>query len=374
MGKVRVCINGMTENEQVRGPVRYIYEIVNNMPHGELDLYLIAGSWQKQVYGPLEKRIKVFYYDINRSKVFRAIFFIIFVPWFLRKNKIEVYHIPDTNPLPLFRNNTRIVSTIHDCAEFVVPIRFSAIQSFYRRLISHIQAKYSDLIITVSNSSKSDIIKYHSIENEKIKVVYNGVSVIRERDSGDGSDIGISKPNKYILYVGVIEKVKNVELLVKAYAKLPNNVKSDVSLVLVGRKGNAYKDVQAIVDSEGLQSDVIIYGYLNDNQLANMYKDALLFVYVSEYEGFGLPILESMALGVPVLTSNKSSMKEIAGNAAILAETNVDDIKNKMQLLLGNEKMREEYKNRGFKLIDKFEWKKASKETCDIYKQLLAIN
>ena len=255
-----------------------------------------------------------------------------------------------------------------------MPIRFSAIQSFYRRLISHIQAKYSDLIITVSNSSKSDIIKYHSIENEKIKVVYNGVSVIRERDSGDGSDIGISKPNKYILYVGVIEKVKNVELLVKAYAKLPNNVKSDVSLVLVGRKGNAYKDVQAIVDSEGLQSDVIIYGYLNDNQLANMYKDALLFVYVSEYEGFGLPILESMALGVPVLTSNKSSMKEIAGNAAILAETNVDDIKNKMQLLLGNEKMREEYKNRGFKLIDKFEWKKASKETCDIYKQLLAIN
>ena len=153
MSKLRICVNGMTENNQIRGPVRYIYEIVANMSVDKFDIFLIAGEWQKDIYGPLENKVKVLYYDINRSKVSRALFFMFYMPWFLNSSKIDLYHIPDTNPLPIFRGETKIISTIHDCAEYVVPHRFSRSQAFFRRVISRVQAKLSDSIITDSQSS-----------------------------------------------------------------------------------------------------------------------------------------------------------------------------------------------------------------------------
>ena len=373
---MRVCINGIAENKGIRGPIRYIYELVDHINEGEFTIFLLAGEWQRDIYRELENKVNVIYVDIKTGKVARALYLMFFVQKLLKKLEIDVYHLPDTNPLPVIRKNIHIVSTIHDCAEYVVPNRFSFIQSLYRRLISRYQAKHSDLIITVSNSSKNDIVKYHGVAEEKVKVIYNGVSILKQGDRGEISSDGaaISKPQKYILYVGVIEKAKNVELLVKSYAELPEELRSEVALVLVGRKGNAYDEVVATIEKKCLQLNVVIHGYLSDKQLAQIYKNALIFAYVSEYEGFGLPVLESMALGIPVLTSNKSSMKEIAENAAILAETNVDDIRTKMQKLLVSEKLRKECINSGFNLIKKFDWKKTSIETCGVYRSLRDTN
>jgi glycosyltransferase involved in cell wall biosynthesis len=337
-----------------------------------MEVFLLAGEWQRDIYKDLENKAIVVYVDINSGKVARAVYFIFSVHKLLKKYEIDIYHLPDTNPLPLTRKHFKIVSTIHDCAEFVVPNRFSLIQSFYRRLISRFQAIYSDLIITVSNSSKQDIVRYHGVDESKVKVIYNGVSKFKMKISeNSSSSFVVNKPVKYILYVGVLEKAKNVELLAKAYAELPENLRSDVSLVFVGRKGNAYKKVAAIVEKECLHSNVVFYGYLSDEQLIDIYKNALIFAYVSEYEGFGLPILESMALGVPVLTSNKSSMKEIAEDAAMLVETNVEDIRGKMNLLITNAELRNEYVVKGFELIKKFDWGEASIKTYNVYEALV---
>ncbi|MFK5913739.1 MAG: glycosyltransferase family 1 protein [Woeseiaceae bacterium] len=364
MSKMRVCINGMTENDQIRGPVRYVYEIAANLPTSKYEVYLIAGSWQKNIYVELESKINVRYYNVNRSKISRALFFMFYMPWFMHKYSIDVYHIPDTNPIPIFKGKTKIISTIHDCAEYVVPQRFSYVQAFYRRVISWSQAKLSDSIITVSHSSKDDIFKYLNVAYAKINVIYNGITKLTNDVSTSDADVS------YILYVGVLEKEKNVERLVEAYALLDESIRCDTKLYLVGRKGNAFKEIQYMVDKYSLSEDVFIYGYVDDKELERLYKNAMIFAYLSEYEGFGLPILEAMQYGIPVLTTNNSSLKEIAGNAALLTDTCVDQIKNNLSLLLEDENKRDYFSHQGMCKAKEYSWEVAAINTGLQYEHL----
>ena len=364
MSKMRICVNGMTENNQIRGPVRYIYEIVANMPVDKFDIFLIAGKWQKDIYGPLEKKVKVVYFDINRSKVSRALFFMFYMPWFLKLSKIDLYHIPDTNPIPIVKGRVQIVSTVHDCAEYVVPHRFSYIQSFYRRVISRLQVKFSDIVITVSHSSKDDILKYHNLLQNKVVVIYNGVTKIID------DKIELEGAATYILYVGVLEREKNVEKLVEAFALLDKGLKQNLKLYLVGRKGNGYEEVQQIINKYSLFEKVVLFGYVDDRELKRLYTNALIFAYLSEYEGFGLPVLEAMQYGVPVITTNKSSLKEVAGNAALLTDTTIDEIKNNLTLLLMDKEKRQYYSRLGIDKAKEYSWQKAASDTGELYSSL----
>lgn len=367
MRTVKVCINGMTENEQIRGPVRYIYEIVANMPHDNYEVVLIAGSWQKDIYRDLESKVSVHYYDINRSKVGRALFFMLYMPWVLNRLRVDVYHIPDTNPLPIMRFGAKIISTIHDCAEYVVPHRFSRFQSLYRRIISAIQAKYSDLIITVSKSSMRDICKYLPVDESKVRVIYNGITSFEN----NARQVKESGSEGYILYVGVLEKEKNVDKLLLAYAALPRALRDGLKVYLVGRKGNDYENIQSVINSHGLQDDVCIHGYVSDNELDGLYRSATVFAYLSEYEGFGLPILEAMQYGIPVLTTNKSSLNEIAGDAALKTDTSVEAIAKSLSRLLSSDELREKYVALGLEKCKKFTWIKAAEETATLYEQMV---
>lgn len=371
MAKTRVCLNVMSENDQIRGPVRYIYEIIANMPTSDFDMYLVAGKWQKNIFASLEEKVNVIYFDINRNKVYRSIFLMLYMAWFIIKNKIDIYHIPDTNPVPIFRNKTKVISTIHDCAEFVVPERFSPIQAIYRKIISRVQAKLSDVIITISLSSKKDIVKYHHVSEKKVNVIYCGIKKFPEKLEHDNISI---ESESYVLYVGVLEKEKNVDRLVNAFLQLKENERKGIKLYLVGRKGNGYKDIEDILRKYPSKNIVKIFGYVDDVELHKIYENALLFVYMSEYEGFGLPVLEAMQYGIPVMTTNKTSLKEIAGDAALLSDTTVIEIKNNLSMLLGDEKLREEYRERGNRKVLEFSWEKAAIETKEIYKQIMHHN
>ena len=372
MSKHRVCINGMTENEQIRGPVRYIYEIASNMPTSNFDVYLVAGVWQKSIYESLENKVTVIYFDINRSKISRALFCFLYMPFLLSKYEINIYHIPDTNPFPLFKFNTKVISTIHDCAEYIIPHRFSVVQAFYRKVISRIQAKLSDSIITVSESSSNDIMKYHNIAKNKISMIYNGITKLVS-EKVESPDCAVLSDNdfSYILYVGVLEKEKNVERLVEAFSILDESVRKNTKLYLVGKKGNAYQDIIDVIEKYSIQNDVVVFGYVDDKELKSLYENALIFAYLSEYEGFGLPILEAMQYGIPVLTSNKSSLKEIAGDAALLSETSVAEIKNNLSLLLVDEQARINFSHKGLSKTKEFSWLKAAEDTELLYCDLI---
>ena len=367
--KIRVCINGITENSEIRGPVRYIYELAAHLDVDSFEIILIAGEWQRQIYCSLEDRITVRYLDIGRSKVSRAMFFAFSMPKLLRSMKIDVYHIPDTNPLPIARCGARIVSTIHDSAEFVVPFRFSWYQALYRRVISKLQGRGSNAVLTVSESSRRDLIKYLGIAPGLVTVTHLGVTPLANCDTPhliDSDDLH----SKYILYVGVLENAKNVDRLVEAYAMLAPELRPQFSLYLVGRKANGYPKIRQLIEQHGIGDNVRIFGYIDDHKLNQLYADACIFAYLSEYEGFGLPILEAMRFGLPVLAANKTSLPEVAGEAALLVDTSISSITHGLDTLIRDSHLRAELARKGLERAAIFRWEKTARETENVYQEV----
>jgi glycosyltransferase involved in cell wall biosynthesis len=372
--KPRICINGITENSEIRGPVRYIYELAAHLDTSRFEVILIASDWQRTVYGPLEQRISIHYVPISRGRVRRAWFFFWSMPRLLRSMRIDVYHIPDTNPLPILRGRTRVVSTIHDSAEYLAPFRFSWYQAAYRRVISKLQAHGSDAVITVSESSKRDLVKYLRVAPEVITVTHLGVTPLTEQLAAVPIADNGNPTTQYILYVGVIENVKNVDRLVEAYALLAPDLRQTVSLYLVGRKSNAFAKVTELIRQHGIGGQVRIFGYISEDELHQLYRGASIVAYLSEYEGFGLPILEAMRFGIPVLASNRSSIPEVAGTAALLVDTDIANITRGLDTLLRDSTLREELATRGLQRAATFRWEWTARATERVYDQVVSLH
>lgn len=199
--QIKLCVNVMTENSEIRGPNRYTYELIRHLDTSLFNVTLIAGIWQREVYRELENRVRVLYFDINRGKLYRALFFIFAMPCILRKHSIDVFHLPATNPLPLLSIGTKIVSTIHDTAEFIVPVRFGRLQSLYRICVELIQAHCSDGLITVSHSSKADLVKYLRVKPERIEVIHNGATALDANAMVEGLGLHIHTNYLYCMSV-----------------------------------------------------------------------------------------------------------------------------------------------------------------------------
>jgi glycosyltransferase involved in cell wall biosynthesis len=370
--RIRLCVNGMADNSQIRGPVRYIYELVRRIDRRCFDVTLIAGIWQKEVYCELESNIRILYFDVNRGKWARALFFVFGIPRILKEQSIDVYHVPDTKPLPLFFSGVKVVSTIHDAAEFVVPFRFGRLQSLYRSVVERIQARRSNGLITVSYSSRADLVKYLGLRAERIEVIHIGATPLETDDVATGPKFrhpGILS----VLYVGVLENGKNVDRLVAAFGSLPPDIRNRSRLYLAGRKGNAFPAICEIVERFGIQSQVEMLGYVDDQTLAALYRDTSVFAYVSEYEGFGLPVVEAMLRGLPVLTSNRSSLPEVAGSAALIVKTDVESICAGLARLLTDESLRSELSRKGPARAAEFDWAKTARKTEEVYRKVLGL-
>ena len=176
-------------------------------------------------------------------------------------------------------------------------------------------------------------------------------------------------PQKYILYLGTIEPRKNIERIVKAFKKYKKEVSDDLKLVIVGKKGWKYDNIMKLIES--METDIIITGYIDEDDKIPIYKLAQIFVFPSLYEGFGMPILEAMAAGTPVITSNISSMPEVAGEAGILVDPfNEDEIFEAYRKILSDKELRREMIQKGLEQAKKFEWKKSVEILEKIYEKM----
>lgn len=230
--------------------------------------------------------------------------------------------------------------------------------------------KYSVLnskkVITISQSSKNDIIKYYKVPEEKVQVVHLGLKEIKmENSSSTLSDFGIT--GKYILFVGTIQPRKNISRLIQAFSILPDDLKKEYQLVIVGKKGWLYEDILKTPSMYGVDDKTLFLDYVTDKDLPTFYKNAEIFVLPSLYEGFGLPVLEAMRYGCPVLTSNVSSLPEAGGEAALYFNPeSVDNIEEMLEKVLKDEKLRKKMKEKGFSHYKKFTWDKAAKEVLRV--------
>lgn len=261
--------------------------------------------------------VRIIKHNIKDSKTLR-IFYEQFV--FPFKFKSDILFSPSV-AIPIFlRFSAKIyITTIHDVVPFVFK-KYGRFQQFYVETITKLSAIASDKIITVSENSKKDLKKYLNVSKDKIIVVYNTIipSLIHEKK--------LDKKEKFFITVSTVQPGKNLLRLIEAFERFSQTEK-DYKLIIVGNLGWQYEDIMILIDKLKLNDKVQFSGYLTDNDLENLYRRAKALLYVSLYEGFGIPPLEAMNYNCPVVVSNVSSIPEVVGEVGIYVDPyNVEDI------------------------------------------------
>jgi alpha-1,3-rhamnosyl/mannosyltransferase len=233
----------------------------------------------------------------------------------------------------------------------------------------------ADRIIADSEYTKADILRFYSISEETVDVVHLGVEEQRRpKEPSETKAVldryGIRSP--YLLHVGRVEKKKNLSRSLEAFARIKKSLANPIQIVLAGTAGPGGEEVFQAIERFGLKGDVQLVGYARQEDLPHLYAGATLFLFPSLYEGFGMPILEAMASGTPVLTSNVTSLPEVAGDAAVQVDPyDVESIATGMLRLLETPSLREQYIQKGFERIKEFTWEKTARETLAVYRKTL---
>jgi glycosyltransferase involved in cell wall biosynthesis len=268
------------------------------------------------------------------------------------------------------------VVTIHDMTLYITP-RFHRLKKLVldRTLLPHV-ARRAAGIITVSNSARDDIVRYLRVPREKVRVVMNAVSPVF-RPVTDPAHLtsvltryGINVP--YVLYVGTIEPRKNIARLVQAFARLKRSGLPH-KLVLVGQPGWHFQPIYAEIERQGISRDVVLTGYVPEQALPALYSGAECMAFPSLYEGFGMPVLEAMACGTPVVTSHSSSLAEVAGDAALLVDPHsVEQIADALAHIHDDPQLAGDLVTRGLERASRFTWENAARATLDLYDSVLS--
>lgn len=263
------------------------------------------------------------------------------------------------------------IITFHDLSFAYYPEFFSFSRNIWHKLMRpKKQAQEADAIISVSESTKEDLIDLYKINPDKIKVIYPGVG--EEFKKLDLSKIYKIKekynlPEKFILYFGTIEPRKNIDGIIKSFDLLKENLKSDIKLVIAGSPGWLYKNVFRTAKESKFKKDIIFTGFIEKEDKPSLYNLASLFVYPSYFEGFGFPPLEAMACGVPTIVSNCTSLPEVAGEGALLVNPyNINEIFIAMKEVLTSKKLSDDLINGGLNQSKKFSWDSCARETLKI--------
>lgn len=301
-----------------------------------------------------------------------------------REHLLMAYHYKRER-LDIIHNPKSAISLLKPCKTVVtifdlIPITNPETEKWMARIYWKVQipaaARHADFVITSSEFAKREIIRRYGTPEDRIKVIpiaYN--NHCRPLNPGQEADEVRRKysiPDRYILYVGTIQPRKNIDMLVKAYSKLVKTKGVTHKLVITGRKGWLYGPLFELIKSEGLEQNVIFTGFVSDEELPYIYNGAELFVYLSLFEGFGIPPLEAMACGVPVICSDATSLPEVVGDAGILVNPmDQEGVEKAILSVLESPSLSLEMRERGFLQARKYSWERTAIETLRVYKKLL---
>ena len=293
----------------------------------------------------------------------------------LYKENIDIFFSPN-HKFPIFSPIKSII-TVHDLYPFLIndfdPLPKILLMPYYYKFMFH----NADFIITVSEYTKKMMLEQSNLDSNKIKVIYNCVGEefkILEKKECLKKLVrlyGIDKD--FILYVGNLKPHKNLKRLIEAYYLLSPNLRSKFELVIIAKKDTFFPALYKMVKDNNLEKDVIFTDFVRDDELAYFYNAATAYISVSLHEGFGLPFVEAMACGTPVISANVSASPEIVGDAAILLDPlDIKQISRAMQMMLTDEQLRKELSKKGLERAKIFSVKSSSEQLLRIFKELIA--
>lgn len=360
---MNIVINAVFMHKKPRGVGRVSNNILKKIAEKDKvnQYYICYGKWQE--YDFLNIKNDNFHFvelDIPSNAFIRNFYLAFVLPFKILKYKPSVYHLMDTSPLYLKTCPT--ISTIHDLAEFTVPDKYNRIKCFLRKIYVKRQAKNSDLVLTVSNYTRNELIDRFKLDENRVRVIYNFFEAPRNCFPD------ANKPYKnYFLMVGELERTKNVGMVVEAFSNINDLFEEDFKLIIVGKPGNDYNNILKKINLCSAKDFIELRNYISDSELFDLYNNAFALIFASLFEGFGLPILEAMSFGVPVISSNVTSMPEVAGKAGLMFNPyQPEQLEDCMLSLYKNPDRRKKMIQQGYAQIERF-------KPDEIIQQLLKI-
>ncbi len=288
------------------------------------------------------------------------------LPSWLSRRTYDVVHFPDYQ-LPIVRRVRHSVITVHDLVAFKYPQMFPKSQSLVKRELMSRSVKMADGIIVPSKATARDLQDILRVPPEKIAVIPHGV---RPASCGRASQ---RRERPYFLAVGTIEPRKNFEGVIQAFAQFVHETRlaGEVELVVVGKKGWLYQPVLDAPARWHVKNAVSLLEYVPEDLLRSLYQHSLALVYPSFYEGFGLPVLEAMAYGTPVIASDRGALAEVCANAALIVDpTDIDQLAQSMMKIWQDPQLRKSLSQRGRQRAQQYTWDRTVDLTREVYSQV----
>lgn len=353
-GKTAVVVNARFLTQHMTGVQRFASEISLRLKEMLPHLKFLAPK--NIIHKELAEKLEVETYGHFSGHLWEQVE----LPLYLKSNGSPLL-LCLCNTAPIFYRNK--IVCVHDLAFLINPEWFSkSFSSFYKLIIPTV-AKSSVKVLTVSNYSKKNLVKYLSIPESEVIVLYNAVSESFAVDA----ELQANKYGEYILAVGSLDPRKNLRTLVEAY----NQCKaSGLKLVVAGAGSKIFNDpeLHALVHNN---PSITLTGYLSHEELVNAYRHAKVFVYPSLFEGFGIPPLEAMSCGCATIVSNSSSLPEVCGDASLYVDPkNPDNIADTIISLLSNEELRQQLIQKGYERVSLFNWKNSASKLANLIQEV----
>ena len=371
---LKIGIDGRGILKTIDGITRYSLNLIRSL--SEIDTtnkyFIFKNSWRKRkiVDARNFQEIEVDFPHLSMKSLFHF-------PFLIKHFNLDIFHSPFFIA-PLWNVNNLII-TVHDLMALTFPNFFggrSYIKEkgayWYHRTFVPLSIKKAKRIIAVSQNTKMDLINHLHIDPKKISVIYEAVD---EQFKKNHTVIELEKfkrdkglPANYLLYAGTMKPYKNIQLIISALKILKQKGELKYKLLIAGRKDRFFPTVYKEVKDRNLVDDVDFLDYVSDDELPLIIKCADIFIFPSLYEGFGLPALEAMSLGVPTIVSNTSSLPEVVGDGAMIVDPHdPQDLSQAVVSLLKDGDLRKKLSQKGIERSKAFSWRKTAKETLNIY-------
>jgi glycosyltransferase involved in cell wall biosynthesis len=361
----------LSRNYRGAGINSYIYHLLSNL--GQIDSgYRYTVFLSDRRFADEQLRLYRTRWPTHRPVV-RILWEQLVQPIALRQQGIDLLHAmafagPLITPCPF-------VVTIYDLSFYHYPDAFRPWNRLYLSIFTALSARRAQRVIAISESTRRDVVTMLGVPHDRVDVAYCGVDeVFHPLPVAEVATFRQERalPDHFILYLGTLEPRKNIRKLIQAYSQWRTMEPGIPKLVVAGGKGWYYDQIFAEVESLGLTGEVIFPGYVMQHELPWWYNAADLFVYPSRYEGFGLPVLEAMASGTPVVTTHVASLPEVAGDAALLVSPDEESqLIEAMHRVLSDESLRREMITKGLAHAAGFTWARTAQQTVDIYHRAL---
>jgi glycosyltransferase involved in cell wall biosynthesis len=374
---MRIGIDARSVLKKRTGVGNYTYNIAKNLSRIDKEnQYVLFYSHHKNVRSAIPRfdnpNFETRYFRIPNKllNLMWGTFRMPKIDWLV--GRVDLYHSPNYN-LNILGHGKSVI-TIHDLNFLALREHSIYTAKWYYAYKIKDYAHQADAVIVVSESTKREVLKYLEVPGKKVHVIYNGYSpAFRPLVENENTKKVLDKyriKGDYILFVGTLEPRKNIEGVIRAYHQC--KAKEDFLLVLAGGRGWKYKTVFGLLEELKLKNRVVFTWYVPESDLPALYNQASLFVYPSFYEGFGIPPLEAMACGLPVIVSNTTSMPEVVGDAGLYVDPHdVKQISHSIDTVLSDDQLRNSMKEKGLERAEMFSWEKTAREILKLYQQLV---